>query len=174
VPPLPHWVDPADPGSQFTMTDGIRAVVGTEAPVHVSILHERLRDAWNIGRIETRIRDNIDAAIRHADVIRDGEFITLADAPTPVVRTPVPACQRTIEQVHDRELALALVNLVRDAAGISRSELTARVAHLYGWTGDEPDITSRMGAIIFELRRNGTLTGDQHATPAAHAGPPRP
>ena len=49
VPPLPHWVDPADPGSQFTMTDGIRAVVGTEAPVHIGVLHERLRDGWNIG-----------------------------------------------------------------------------------------------------------------------------
>jgi len=174
VPPLPHWVDPADPGSQFTMTDGVRAVAGTEAPVHVSVVHQRLRDTWNIAGSETRSRDNIDAAIRLADVIRDGEFITLADAPGPVVRTPVPACQRTIEQVHDRELGLALVNLVRDAAGISRSELTARVAHLYGWAADEPDITGRMGEIISELRRNGTLAGDHHAAPPAHAGPPRP
>ena len=169
VPPLPHWVDPADPGSQFTMTDGVSAVVSTEAPVHVSVLHERLRDAWNIEPTGTHIRDNIDAAIRLADVIREGEFVTLADPPRLVVRTPVPACERTIEQVHDRELALALVNLVRDAAGISRSELTTRVAHLYGWTGHEPDITSRMGAIITELRRNGTLAGDQHTAPDAPA-----
>jgi hypothetical protein len=182
VPPLPHWIDPADPGSQFTMTDGVRAVVSTEAPVHVSVLHQRLRDAWNIGPsgpTSTHIRDNIDAAIGLADVIREGEFITLADAPRPLVRTPVPACERAIEQVHDRELALALINLVRDAAGISRSELTARVADLYGWTGHEPDITGRMGAIISELRRNGTLAGDQHtaqasvATPAAPAAPAR-
>jgi REase_MTES_1575/Protein of unknown function (DUF4011)/AAA domain/Protein of unknown function (DUF3320) len=167
VPPLPPWVDPADPGSQFMMTDGVRAVVGTEAPVHVSIVHERLRDAWDTEAAGTRIRDNIDAAIRLADVVRDGEFVTLAGAPRPAVRTPVPACERTIEQVHDRELALALVNLVRDAAGISRSELTTRVAHLYGWTGHEPDITGRMAAIISELRRNGTLAGDQHGVPAA-------
>ena len=172
VPPLPHWVDPADPGSQFTMTDGVRAVAGTEAPVHISILHERLRGAWNIGPAETRSRDNIEAAIGLANVIHDGDFVTLADAPRPVVRTPVPACERTIEQVHDRELALALVNLVRDAAGISRSELTTRVARLYGWAGHEPDITSRLGAIISELRRNGTLAGDQHATPAAPARDP--
>jgi hypothetical protein len=141
-------------------------VVSAEAPVHVSVLRERLRDAWNIVPTGTRIRDNIDAAIGLAGVIREGEFVTLADAPRPVVRTPVPACERTIEQVHDRELALALVNLVRDAAGISRSELTARVAHLYGWTGHEPDIMGRMGAIISELRRNGTLAGDQHAAAA--------
>ncbi len=51
VPALPHWIDPADPGSQFTMTDGIRAVVSTEAPVHIGVLYERLRAAWHIGRV---------------------------------------------------------------------------------------------------------------------------
>jgi hypothetical protein len=152
------------------MTDGIRAIVGTEGPVHVSILYERLRDAWNIGRVGTRIRDNIDAAIRLADVIRDGEFLTLADAPRPAVRVPTRACKRGPEQVHDRELALALVGLVREAAGLSRGELTARVAQLYGWADGGPDITSRMGALIAELRRNGTLAGDEQATTVAPAG----
>jgi len=169
VPALPHWVDPADPGGQFTMTDGIRAVVGAEAPVHVGVLYERLRAAWHIGRIGTRIRDNIDAAVRLADVIRDGEFLTLADPPRPAVRTPVPACERTVDQVHDDELALALVSFVRDAGGISRSELTARIARLYGWAGPGPDISSRMGALISRLRRSGVLAGDEQAVTAAPA-----
>ena len=170
VPALPHWADPADPGSQFTMTDGIRAVVGTEAPVHIGVLYERLRAAWHIGRIGTRIRDNMDAAVRLADVIQDGEFLTLADATRPAVRTPVPACERTVDQVHDDELALALVSFIRDAGGISRSELTARIARLYGWAGQEPDITGRMGALISRLRRSGILAGDEQAVTAAPAG----
>jgi hypothetical protein len=170
VPALPHWIDPADPGSQFTMTDGIRAVVGTEAPVHIGVLYERLRAAWHIGRIGTRIRDNLDAAVGLADVIRDGEFLTLADAPRPAVRTPVPACERTIDQVHDDELALALVSFIRDAGGISRSELTARIARLYGWAGREPDITGRMGPLISRLRRSGILAGDEQAVTTAPAG----
>ena len=166
VPALPHWVDPADPGSQFTMTDGIRAVVATEAPVHLGVVYERLRTAWHIGRIGTRIRDNIDAAVRLADVIPEGEFLTLAHAPRPAVRTPVPACERTVDQVHDDELALALVSFVRDAGGISRSELTARIARLYGWAGSAPDITSRMGELIARLRRSGVLAGDEQAVTA--------
>ena len=166
VPSLPHWVDPADPGSRFTMAGGIRAVVTTEAPVHISMLHQRLRDAWNIGRIGTRIRDNIDAAIRGAGVIREGDFLTLADAPRPVVRTPTRACERTVEQVHDHELALALVSLARDAKSISQNELTTRVARLYGWTRRGPDITSRMEALTTELRHNGTLTGDEQTLTA--------
>ena len=170
VPALPHWADPADPGSQFTMTDGIRAVVGTEAPVHIGVLHERLRAAWHIGPIGTRIRDNMDAAVRLADVIQDGEFLTLAGAPRPAVRTPVPACERTVDQVHDDELALALISFIRDAGDISRSELTAQIARLYGWAGHEPDITGRMGPLIYRLRRSGILAGDEQAVTAAPAG----
>jgi hypothetical protein len=167
VTALPNWADPADPGSQITMTDGIRAVVGVEAPVHIGVLYERLSAGWHIGPIGTRVRDNIDAAVGLADVIRDGEFLTLADAPRPVVRTPVPACERSVDQVHDDELALALVSFIRDAGGISRSELTARLARLYGWAGRGPDITSRMGALIARLRRTGILAGDEQAVTAA-------
>jgi hypothetical protein len=107
-------------------------------------------------------------------VIRDGDFLTLAEAPRPAVRTPVPACERTIDQVHDDELGLALVSFVRDAGGISRSELTARIARLYGWAGRGPDITSRMGALIPRLRRSGILAGDEQAVTAAPAGDQAP
>src|SRR5262249_43692081 len=112
----------------------------------------------------------VDAAVGLADVIRDGEFLTLADAPRPAVRTPVPACKRTVDQVHDDELALALVSFVRDAGGISRSELTARLARLYGWTHGGPDIAGRMGALIARLRRTGILAGDEQAVMTAPAG----
>jgi hypothetical protein len=160
VPRLPIWIDPGDPGSRFDMTAGIRTVVQAEAPIHISLLHQRLRDAWSIGRISTRIRDNIDAAIRHAGVIRDGGFITTAETRQPAVRTPTRACQRTIEQVHDHELTLALVGLVRDAASISQDELTTRAARLYGWTRRGPDITSRLGALISGLLAQNILTGN--------------
>jgi REase_MTES_1575/Protein of unknown function (DUF4011)/AAA domain/Protein of unknown function (DUF3320) len=161
VPSLPHWVDPSDPSSRFTMAGGIRAVVTTEAPVHVSILHERLRDAWHIGRMGTRIRANIDDAIGCAGVLREGDFLTVADLPRIVVRTPTLACERTVDQVDDHELALALVSLVRDARSIGRGELTAQLARLYGWTRRGPDITGRMEALIGELCRDGALAGDE-------------
>jgi hypothetical protein len=93
-------------------------------------------------------------------VIRDGEFLTLADAPPPAVRTPTQTCERTAEQVHDHELALALVGLVCDARSISQDELTTRVARLYGWTQSTPDITGRVEALVTDLRRDGTLADD--------------
>jgi hypothetical protein len=167
VPRLPYWIDPSQPGSQFDMAAGIRAVVTAEAPVHISVLDQRLRDAWDIGRIGARIRDNIDAAIRVAGVLRDGEFITVTSAPLATVRTPIEACRRDVEQVHDRELSLALVNLVHDAGGINHDELSTRVARIYGWTRRGPDIASRMQALITGLLANGTLTGNADNITAA-------
>lgn len=101
------------------MVKGIRDVVMTEAPVHIAVLQQRLRDAWGIGRIGARIGDNIDAAIRIAGVLRDGEFLTLVNSPLATVRTPTDSCRRDVEHVHDHELTLAVTNLVRDAGGIT-------------------------------------------------------
>jgi Protein of unknown function (DUF3320) len=162
VPRLPHWIDPSEPGSHTSMVTGIRDVVMTEAPVHAAVLQQRLREAWDIGRIGARIRDNIDAAIRIAGVLRDGEFLTLTSASPTTVRTPTDACRRDVEHVHDSELTLALASLVRDAGGISHDELTTRVARLYGWTRRGPDISTRLHELIARLLANGTLTGNEH------------
>ena len=162
VPRLPHWIDPGQAGSHTSMAAGIRAVVMTEAPVHIAVLQQRLRDAWDIGRIGARIRDNIDAAIRIAGVLRDGEFLTLTSAPPATVRTPTDACRREVEHVHDNELTLALTNLVRDTGGITHDELTIRVARLYGWTRRGPDISTRLHTLIARLAANGTLTSSEH------------
>ena len=91
----------------------------------MAVLHQRLRDAWDIGRVGPRIRENIDTAIQAAGVLRDGDFLRLTRPPLVTVRTPTEACRRDVEHVHGQELTLALVNLVRDTGGITRDELTA-------------------------------------------------
>ena len=162
VTALPHWIDPSQPGSHSGMVTGIRSVVMTEAPVHVAVLHQRLREAWDIGHIGARVRDNIDAAIRIASVLRDGDFLTVTSALLATVRTPTEECRRDVKHIHDRELTLALVNLVQDAGGITHDELTIQTARLYGWTRRGPDITTRLHTLIGRLLADGTLTGDQH------------
>jgi hypothetical protein len=159
VPPLPHWIDPSEQGSRFHMIEGVRVVVAVEAPIHVTVLHQRLRDAWNIGRVGPRIRENITAAVRRAGAVFSGDFIMTADAGPVTVRTPTALCARAIEQVHDHELALALVNLVRDVGGISRDDLTVSTARLYGWNRRGPDISSRLEALIDQLVHDGVLAG---------------
>jgi hypothetical protein len=156
---LPPWSDPSDPGSRYDMEEAIVEITIAEGPVHIALVHQRLRDAWSIGRIGARIRDNIDAAIRHSDVYRDGDFLSLPNTPVTAVRGPTDECARPIDQVHDEELTLALVNLIRDAGGIGQDDLTIHVARIYGWTRRGRDITNRMLALITKLLSEGSLTG---------------
>ncbi len=139
----------------------------TEGPIHISVLHQRLRDAWNIGRIGSRIRENIDAAIRQAHVIRHGDFLTSL-APQPmIVRTPIPGCRREITHIDDQELGKALARITNDAGSISHDDLTAAVARLYGWTRRSADISTRLSGVIQSLQDNGTLAADgRNLTPA--------
>ena len=159
VPRLPSWVDPGAPDSPYYMIPAIQAVVSTEGPVHITVLHERLRNAWNVGRIGSRIRENIDRAIGRADVLRDGDFLTTPGPISSEVRTPTQSCRREIAQVHNYELAVALIRLVQDAGGVSHDELTTRVARLYGWTRRGPDISARLHILVKLLRERGTLSG---------------
>lgn len=145
------------------MVDAIERIVISEAPVHISTLHERLRNAWDIGRVGPRIRENIDQAIRRSKMIRDGDFVMTpelhADLQPVTVRTPTQNCQRDIQQIHDKELAEALRGLTRDAGGISQDDLTAAVAKIYGWNRRGSDISARLNSLIEDLLQKGQLTG---------------
>lgn len=168
VSPLPAWLDPGDQNAWAHMIDPVRAIAETEGPVHIGIVHERLRGAWNIGRIGPRIRGNIDTAIRRAEIIRHGDFLTGPGTLSTTVRTPVTECRREITQIHDLELEEALIRLTRDTGSISPGELTSAVARIYGWTRRGPDITTRMSGLIQWLLNNGTLAGNEHSLTSAH------
>jgi len=163
VTPLPRWTDPSDPGSRFDMVKGVQEIVRVEGPVHIGVLHQRLRDAWNIGRIGVKIRENIDAAIVHAEVIRDGDFIDVPDRPYVDTRVPGDGVARTVEQICPDELATALVNLVNDGGTVSRDDLMTATARVYGWNRRGTDITTYLLFVIDALLDNGSIIGDSTA-----------
>jgi hypothetical protein len=134
---LPTWVDISDPSRAPHLAATILGIVESEGPIHLAVLDQRLRDSWDIGRIGARIRETIDIAIRMANVIREGDFLSIADQ-VPVVRTRIASCQRTVEQISDAELQAACLNLVSDARAISGDELTTVVSRLFGWSRRGP------------------------------------
>ena len=95
-------------------------------------------------------------------MLRNGDFLTLTGTSLATVRTPTDTCHRAVEHVHDQELCMALVNLVRDAGGITHDELTTRVARLYGWTRRGPDIATRLHTLVTGLLAKGILSGNEH------------
>lgn len=157
VPPLPRWIDPGDPGSRFDMREGIVEIARVEGPVHISVIHQRLRDAWGIGRIGPNIRENIDSAINLADIIREGDFVDLPDREVVAVRRPTDEVARRIEQVSPHELALAVTTLLRDVGATSRDDLVTAVARIFGWSRTGNDINRSINSVITRLLRGGDL-----------------
>jgi Protein of unknown function (DUF3320) len=162
VDPLPYWIDPSNFNSRFDMCPGIEQIAAVEGPVHLEVLLQRLRDSWNIGRVGPRIRANIQSAIDLADVVQDGNFITAPDRDGVLVRTPVAACARSVEQVADTELATALLQLVQASAGVTHDDLTTAVARLYGWNRRGPDISTRLNHLVSDLAAAGRLASTDH------------
>jgi hypothetical protein len=114
---------------------------------------------------------NIEAAIDLADVVRHGEFVTVPERDSTIVRTPVPACTRTIEQIADTELAAALLQLVQASAGITHDDLTVAIARLYGWNRRGPEISARLNRLVGDLVADGKLERADHGiTPAPGNG----
>jgi len=124
---------------------------------------QRLRDAWEIGRVGSKIRANIEAAIRLAHVVRDGDFVDVAGRPVASVRVPGEGVQRQVENVADSELDLAITNLVKSAGTVNQDDLMTAVARLYGWNRLGSGVTARLSMTINRLLAHGTLIGDSTA-----------
>ncbi len=163
VKPLPRWVDASAPDSWYNMVAGIEQIVGAEHPVHIEVILQRVRDAWNIGRVGSKIRANIEAAIRRAHVARDGDFVDLPGHPLRSVRVPSAEVQRKIEHVPDAELDLTIINLVRSGGRVSQEDLTTATARLHGWSRRGPEITARLTAAIRRLVADNTLIWEADA-----------
>jgi len=154
---LPRWVDPGEPGNHLHMVDGLEALVDAEGPIHLGVAYERLRGWWRVGRIGPNIRTNIDLALQRAQVVRDGDFLTVPGADVTQVRTPADGVDRKAEHVHLEELAMAAVLTIRDVGAVSRSELAPAVARIFGWSRSGPSVTQRVNDAIDRLIAEGEV-----------------
>lgn len=152
VKPLPRWIDASDAEAQYHMTDALVTIADVEGPVHIALVHQRLRDAWGIGRIGSKISENIDRAIilSKDTVARDGDFIDREGRPVDRVRTPSSFVRR-VDHVAYSELELCVRLLLRDAGTTEKTELVVAVARTFGWTRTGADIRERIDAVIQQL-----------------------
>ena len=149
--PLPQWMDPGDPGSRYRLTQFVHEVAGIESPVHLDTVSARLREAAGVGRIGHRILATLIAAIESSDVQFDGQFLTNGDEHAVRVRTPTNETNRGIDLVSDAELLLAIQHTVREAAGISRLHVYARVSGVFGWVKKSQAMISRLDVLVDQL-----------------------
>jgi hypothetical protein len=161
VKPLPRWIDASEAGSHYHMTDAVLAIATVEGPVHIALVHQRLRDAWGIGRIGSKISDNIHRSIRLSrdDVVRNGDFIDRTGRPIDRVRTP-NSVVRKADHVDYGELRLCVRLLLRDTGTTPKTELITAVARIFGWTRTGADIKTRMDEVIEQLVADNEITDE--------------
>lgn len=155
---LPRWVDPGESGNHLHMVDAIEKLVQLEGPVHLDIAYERFRKWWNIGRIGSNIRNNINLAIQRSHVVRDGDFLMSPKGAVTQVRIPTDDAVRRVQHVHLEELALAAIFTVQDVGAVSRNELVQGVARIFGWTRTGTEVDQRVNEAIDRIISDGKAT----------------
>lgn len=154
---LPYWVVPGELGNHMHMIKTIEAIVRDEGPVHTATVDERLRYWWNVGRIGSKIRQNIDLAITRSDVQRIGDFLFVDGSSATQVRTPTATTSRKIEHIHMDELGLAAFLTVRDAGAAREAEVIQAVARIFGFNKTSQAIEARIRAAIDSFLGSGSL-----------------
>lgn len=154
---LNRWIDVSEPGAGFDMAAGVRQVIDHEGPVHIEVLRQRLRDAWDIGRIGSKIRENIDSAVKHAGALRNGDFLTIPGTSVDRVRTPSETTQRRVDQIHPAELKRAIRLLLAEMGSATSEQLTTATARLFGWTRTGSEIQTRLDAMLDRLLEKGEI-----------------
>jgi hypothetical protein len=158
---LPYWVDPGESGNHLHMVEPLTALVEAEGPVHVEVIHERIRSWWNIGRVGANIRRNIDLAIIQAPVIREGDFVDQPNRTIDRVRTPGRhGVIRKSDHIHIDEMALAVELLVRDVGAAERTEVVQQVARVFGWARTGALVDRRINEAVDWVVATGRVSAD--------------
>lgn len=158
---LPRWADPGEASNYLHMVEAIQTLVEHEGPIHIDLAYVRLRDWWNVGRVGSNIRNNIDRAIRKANVIRDGDFLVFPGNETQQVRTPTFEVSRKVEQVHLQELGTAVIMTIRDVGAASRSEVVQGVARTFGWARTGSMVDRRINEAIDQIVADGRVANSE-------------
>lgn len=154
---LPWSTDPADTDSVPVIAHGLTALARAEGPVHMNIVRDRVRDWWHLGSVGSRVKRNIELAIReHSGIRKDGDFLYLNELQVRGVRGPSQTTRRKADEVHLDELALAVEHAVKDSGSTTRDELVKRVRSVFGWQRTGEHIARRVDEAIeraIELER---------------------
>jgi hypothetical protein len=162
--PTPYALSEVE--SRGALQSYLAVMLSDEAPIHRDLLFQRVRDAFGVGRVGVRIRDNIEFVASR--MIVNGQAVTVDDAgfyrlggpaATKEVRSPSDeATIRTVAQTPPEELDLAVTLCVRDAVTADDDAVLVAVRQVFGWRRAGSDIQSAVLASIERCVRDSTVT----------------
>jgi hypothetical protein len=136
----------------------VRTVVEVEGPIHEAELAARVAGFWGtrVGvRIQARIAEACQAAVRDGAVVRRGSFLW---SPGAVVR---PRSRSTVRMAADRiaaeEYAATVRVVLATGHGFSRSHLTTEVRAVLGFSRTGALLDEAIGGAVDALIANGEV-----------------
>ena len=144
------------------LSDYLQHVLQEEVPVHVDLVHRRVRDAFGVGRVGTLIKQNIDFAATRLKV--GGRRVTLDEdgffraGDLRAVRAPADdETVRSAGQTPPEELDWAVWHVVQDAVLVEDEGVVTAVRRLFGWKRAGGDIQAAVKHAIERCLAEGSV-----------------
>lgn len=148
--------------SRPALQEYLGKVLKSEAPVHRDLVYRRVRDAFDVGRVGSAIKENIDFVAARLAV--DGTSVKVDHAgffrAGRLERVRVPTDEediRTVGQTPPEEMDLAVTSLVADAVTIENDDLVQAVRQLFGWRRAGGDIQAGVLSAIDRCLKAGSV-----------------
>ncbi|MGC4191307.1 MAG: DUF3320 domain-containing protein [Thermomicrobiales bacterium] len=138
------------------------ACLDVEAPIHRTLLNQRVSSVWGNKRTGHRIQNRISGVLEtmrsNGEIEIDGEDVSLPGRDLVRPRgEDASGKTRSIELVPSRELQLAITLVLDDARSLSDDELVVAVSRLLGYRRSGEGIRARILAELGTLVQRGSV-----------------
>jgi hypothetical protein len=134
-------------------------ITEVEGPVHRTVVIERLRQSYGLGRVTGTTRDHVEHAItmaqRGGQVQGNDTFIWIGDAQ--LGRAPRRPVDGNIDHMPPTELKEVVLSTSRAVFGAPRGELVIEASRLLGFSRSGGRITEVLSHAVQELLDEGKL-----------------
>jgi very-short-patch-repair endonuclease len=143
----------------------VTAIVEIEGPIHEDLLCVRLKEICGVDRtgsnIQSNMTDAIYLAIRDRSIERrQQDFLWRPGQSIARFRLGDDHFERPLQWIHRDEIALALLFLVEDQFGMSRSDFPRAIGRLFGLFRVPANVADYISDVVNALVDRGTLRED--------------
>lgn len=142
----------------------VSRIVEIESPVHENEVVARVRTNWGLsragGRIQSAVKDALQAATREGKILRQMEFCVSPNKPVVVRdRSSVgSAGLKKVEHLPPGEIEEAVVLLVKEYMGATREELPPAILRVMGFKSTSVGLRAAVEAAIDRLVASGRVS----------------
>ena len=159
LPEAPGWARLQNEVTE-KLVELIHTVAEAEGPVHRDIVVERIRHAYDLGRVSRGAREHLNGAFKVAEgkgqVQTDGEFLYTKDEQ--LARLPRKPIHGKIELMPPQELRIVVLETAKVLFGVTRKDFVIEVCRQLGFARTGRKLRNTIDGAIGDLLEQGRLT----------------